>query len=122
MNRFLLTLSICSALIISSCRRKGNCDKLPTQFSSYDQAVSKIESSDFKIKEEANTSKSSWIRGASFYSCDGNTGFYIIQTDKQEYLYINMPYSVWAEFKNSESLGKFYNENIKHRYILQLTK
>lgn len=122
MNRFLLTLSICSALTISSCRTKDSCDKLPTQFSSYDQAVSKIESSDFKIKEEANTSKSSWIRGASFYSCDGNTGFYILQTDKQDYLYTNMPYSVWTEFKNAESLGKFYNENIKHRYIFQLTK
>lgn len=122
MNRFLLTLCICSALTIFSCRTKGSCDKLPTQFSSYDQAVSKIESSDFKIKEEANTSKSSWIRGASFYSCDGNTGFYILQTDKQDYLYTNMPYSVWTEFKNAESLGKFYNENIKHRYIFQLTK
>lgn len=122
MNRFLLTLCICFALTISSCRTKGSCDKLPTQFSSYDQAVSKIKSSDFKIKEEANTSKSSWIIGASFYSCDGNTGFYILQTDKQDYLYTNMPYSVWTEFKNAESLGKFYNENIKHRYIFQLTK
>lgn len=122
MNKFLLTLSICSALNIYACRIKDSCDKLPTQFSSYDQAVSKIESSDFKITEEANTSKSSWIRGASFYSCDGNTGFYILQTDKQDYLYTNMPYSIWTEFKNAESLGNFYNENIKHRYIFQLTK
>lgn len=122
MNRFLLILSFCFAITIFSCRTKESCDKLPTQFSSYDQAVSKIESSDFKIKEKANTSRSSWIRGASFYSCDGNTGFYIIQTDKQDYLYTNMPYSVWTEFKNAESLGKYYNENIKHRYIFQLTK
>lgn len=122
MNKFLLILSFCFALTISSCRTKESCDKLPTQFSSYDQAVSKIESSDFKIQEKANTSKSSWIRGASFYSCDGNTGFYILQTDKQDYLYTNMPYSVWTEFINAESLGKYYNENIKHRYIFQLTK
>ncbi|MEJ7830585.1 MAG: KTSC domain-containing protein [Segetibacter sp.] len=122
MNKFLLILSICSAINISSCRTKDNCDKLPTQFSSYDHAVSKIKSSLFKIKEEANASKSSWIRGASFYSCDGNTGFFILQTAKQDYLYSNMPYSVWTEFKNAESLGKFYNENIKHRYIFQLTK
>lgn len=121
MNKFLLTLSIFSVLTISSCRRKDICDKIPTQFSSYDQAVSKIESSDFKIKEEANTSKSSWIRGASFYSCDGNTGFFILQTDKKNYLYTDIPYSVWTEFKNSESLGKYYNEYIKHHYIFQLS-
>ncbi|MCB0646966.1 MAG: KTSC domain-containing protein [Saprospiraceae bacterium] len=122
MNKSILTLSFYIALIIPACRLKESCDTLPSQFSSYDQAVLKIESSDFKIKEIANTSKSSWIRGASFYSCDGNTGYYILQTDNQDYLYTNMPYSVWIKFKNAESLGKFYNENIKHRYIFQLTK
>lgn len=122
MNKFLLTISICFALTISSCKTKDSCDKLPAQFSSFDQAVLKIKSSDFRIKEEANTSKSSWIRGASFYSCDENTGFYILQTDKQEYLYTNMPYSVWTDFKNAESLGTFYNNNINHKYIFQLTK
>lgn len=122
MNKILIILSICSAIGISSCRIKDSCDKLPTQFSSYDQAVSKIESSNFKIEEEANTSKSSWIKGASFYSCDGNKGYFILQTDKHDYLYSNIPYSNWTEFKNAESFGKYYNENIKHHYIFQLTK
>jgi len=122
MNKLLSTICIYSALFISSCRQKDDCNNLPTQFSSYDEAVSKIESSSFKIKDEANISKSSWIRGASFYSCNGNNGFFILQTNKNDYLYSNMPYSVWTEFKNAESFGKYYNENIKHHYIFQLTK
>lgn len=122
MNKFLLTLYVYSSLFAYSCRQKNDCDQLPSKFSSYDEAASKIESSYFKIKEEVNTSKSSWIRGASFYSCDGNLGFFLLKTDKQKYLYSDMPYSVWTEFKNAESFGKSYNEIIKHKYTFQLTK
>ena len=75
-----------------------------------------------KLKDKVNASKSSWIRGASFYSCDGNSGYFILITDKNEYLYSEMPYSIWLEFKNAESFGKFYNEKIKYKYIFQLTK
>ncbi|MBA3649841.1 MAG: KTSC domain-containing protein [Chitinophagales bacterium] len=53
---------------------------------------------------------------------DGNYGFFILQTDKDDFLYSSMPYSVWTEFKNAESFGKYYNENIKYHYIFQLTK
>ncbi len=122
MTKTFLILSTCFAIAISSCRTKDGCDKLPIQFSSYDQAISKIKTSNFKINEKVNTSKSSWIRGAKFYSCNGDTGFFILQTDKQEYIYANMPYSIWVQFKNAESFGEFYNKNIKHRYIVQLIK
>lgn len=122
MNNFILFLCLISSSFFSSCSQKNNCDQLPTQFSTYEEAVTKIKSSQFKIKEETNTSKSSWIKAASFYSCNGNSGYFILQTDKNEYLFSDMPYSVWREFKNAESFGKFYNEKIKHKYIFQLTK
>ncbi len=120
MNKLFLSLCFISAAFLS-CRQNSNCDKLPTQFSSYDEAKSKIQGFYFKIQEEANTSNSSWIKGASFYSCDGTSGYFLLQTDKKEYLYSDMPYSVWTEFKNAESLGTFYNKKIKHNYIFKLT-
>jgi hypothetical protein len=46
-----------------------DCNKIPASFSSYEQASDLVKSSNFKIKESVNTSKSSWIRGATFYSC-----------------------------------------------------
>lgn len=119
-NRYLLAHLVFFASLFSSCRQNNNCDKLPKRFTSYAEAISKIESSKFEIKEEVNTSKSSWIRGASFYSCDGNIGFFILQTTKQKYLYSNMPYDLWIEFKNAESFGKFYNDKIKHQFIFKL--
>ena|SRR5258708_3130322 len=122
MNKFLLVVSFISILLTSACNQKNNCEQLTKQFSTYDEAVKKIKSSNFKINEEANTSKSSWIKGASFYSCDGILGYFILITDKREYLYSEMPYSVWLEFKNAESFGSFYNDKIKHKYIFNLSK
>ena len=122
MSRLLLTILAVYFIILSSCKQKNVYEQLTNQFSSYEEAKSKLENSNFKINEGVNTSKSSWIKGASFHSCNGETGYFILVTDNNEYLYANMPYKVWSDFKNANSFGKFYNQNIKHRYLLQLTK
>ena len=89
---------------------------MPAHFSSYEATTSWVKKASFKFTDKANTSKSSWIRSASYYSCDGKTGFFIFSTDDKEYIHANMPISVWYEFKQAESYGKYYNANIKHRY------
>lgn len=97
-----------------------SCTGLSNQYSSYSEAVTSIKSADFKIKESINTSRSSWVRGASFYSCDGETGFFIIKTDKQDYLYSNLPTHIWEGFKNADSFGSYYDRNIKNKYAFIL--
>lgn len=99
---------------------KYNCDDLETNFSTYDEAKVAIENTKFRIEETIDTSESSWIRGASYYSCDGNTGFFVLITDSQDYLYMDMPINVWNGFKNAESFGSYYNQNIKNKYAFQL--
>ena len=99
-----------------------NCDQLPTSFSSYDDAISAVKAATFKIQETLNTSKSSWIRGASYYSCDGITGYMIIETDEKEYLHQGVPISLWNQFKVAASFGSFYDHNFKHRYRFYLTQ
>ena len=92
------------AFIFNSCSQKTSCDQLPETYSTYAEAVRQIKSAQFKIKESVNTSKSSWIKNASYYSCNEKIGFFIFETAKKEYLYSDMPYSIWLEFKNAESL------------------
>ena len=98
------------------------CDQLPTTYSNYNKAISIIKTASFKIKESANTSKSSWINSASYFSCDGNTGYFIFVAKGKEYIHIGVPYSVWSVFKSAESFGSFYNKNIKHKYHLYLNQ
>lgn len=105
---------------IVSCRSQ-DCNKLPNNFTSYSQAISLVEGSTFKIHETANTSKSSWIRSAQYYSCDGNTGYFIYSTKEgKEYIHKGVPIDVWEEFKKADSKGSYYDYNIRFKYQLNL--
>lgn len=110
--------ALIALFFIASCSSK-DCTEISVSFSSYRQAKSEIRAADFLLKEEANTSRSSWIRSATYYSCDMETGFFEIETDKgNHYIFKDLPISVWEEFKTAKSLGKFYNQNIRGRYQL----
>lgn len=96
----------------------SDCTKIILPFRTYQEAKNTVESVKFKYTDEADTSKSSWIRGAQFYSCDGNSGYMIFQTNSKEYIHQGMPLHIWEEFKNAKSFGKYYNKNIKNHYRL----
>lgn len=117
-----LAIVLLLTILSISCSHKINCEQIPNSFSTYDEALLQIESAHFEISESVNTSKSSWIKNASYYSCDGQTGYFVLGTSKKQYLFSNMPYMVWKQFENAESFGKFYNEQIKNKYHFQLTK
>ena len=117
-----LKLFFLTLIFFISCSQKKNCDNLPKTFTNYNNAVEQIKSLDFEISESVNTSKSSWIRNASYYSCDGHTGFFILTTNNKEYLFSNLPYDVWKNFETAKSFGEFYNKEIRNKYILKLSK
>ncbi len=118
MKRLLLVILLLE--ILTSCKSQ-DCRNLPDRFSSYSQAVSLVKRSSFKIEETANTSNSSWITSAKYYSCDGSTGYFIYTTNKgAEYIHKAVPISVWKGFKTATSKGLYYNTNIKNRYQLKL--
>ena len=120
--KFIFKLTIPLILILGSfCQSfSQNCSEIPNHFNSYESAVSFVKHAHFKFVDQVNTSKSSWIRSASYYSCDGKTGYFIFTTDDKEYIHASMPIEVWREFKNAESFGKFYNAYIKNRYQFYL--
>lgn len=105
-------------ITVSSCG--NNCEDIPHNFSNYKQAKDVVLSSDFKLTDKADVSGSSWITSAKYFSCDGLSGFFIIETGNRTYIHKNMPYEVWENFKNADSKGSFYSRNIKGRYRLNL--
>ena len=109
-----LSLSICSC-------HSQNCNTLPSYFHSYKEAISKIKSGSFRFTDEANTSRSSWITSAKYYSCDEVTGYFIFTTNRNyEYIHQGVPIFIWRQFKTASSLGSFYDVKIKHKYQLIL--
>lgn len=109
-----------SILVFAFLSCSGNCNSISKKFSSYDEAISLVRSTDFSTEEKVNTD-SSWIESIEYYSCDGVKGFLIVNTKSgASYIYENIPKEVWNEFKNADSFGRFYNQNIKGNYYLGL--
>lgn len=119
MNHFIFKVLLLS-LFLMSFQGEKDCTNLPNTFSSYEQASNLVKSSVFKLHENVNTSKSSWIRAVNYYSCDSKKGFLIIKTDQGEYIHQNLPIEVWREFKNASSFGSYYSDNIRGNYKLNL--
>ena len=104
-------------LIIISCN--DNCDSIGENFISYDEAITVVRATDFSIEEKVDTD-SSWIDSIEYYSCDKTSGYLIVNTKKgKSYIHKNVPIQVWNEFKNADSFGRFYNQNIKGNYYLE---
>jgi hypothetical protein len=113
-NKFIF---ITALLFVMSCKAQ-NCEVLPDAFTNYDEALVQITKSSFKFSDNANTSNSSWIKDADYYSCDGVKGFFIIKSKSASYIHENVPKTVWTSFKNASSFGTFYNSRIKKEYQL----
>lgn len=106
-------------LFFISCVDK-NCEDLNSKFTSYDDAIDLVKNTDFNFEEKVNTD-SSWIDSIEFYSCDEISGYLIVNTNNgRSYIHKNVPVQVWSEFKNAESYGRFYNQNIKDNYYLEI--
>jgi hypothetical protein len=112
-------LYLLSVLFLISCHGQ-NCETVPSSFKSPEKALAIVGKASFSFHESINTSKSSWISGLSFYSCNNITGFLIMETESNKYIHQEVPVSLWQKLKNSPSFGTFYNYNIKGKYKVRL--
>jgi hypothetical protein len=110
-------------LVFTSCNNQNCSDINNKTFSSYSEAKQYVQTFDFQLSEEENLQRSSWMKKANYYSCDGLVGYFTYETkNRKNYIYRNVPMEVWQGFKNADSPGAFYNENIKGKFILVLDK
>lgn len=119
-NKVGLLKVLLALVLITCCKQLNDCSRLPMDFATYQEAINSVKSASFKISETADATSSSWIGRAAYYSCDGYTGYFIIETEGRKYIHERVPRDVWNDFKNSESLGSYYNQKIKGRYKMDL--
>ena len=97
-----------------------DCGQMPRHFNSYGAAIAFVKKAQFRFSDDINTSRSSWIRSASYYSCDGITGYFIFTTDTKEYIHSDVPVALWKQFKVAPSFGSYYDRNIRGKYRFRL--
>lgn len=107
-------------LLVSLCScQSQECDDLPENFASFESAKDKIHNAAFEYEDSFDTSRSSWIKSAQYYSCNGDQGYVIVSTNSNSYIHKNVPEELWEKFKVASSLGRFYNFNLKNNYQLK---
>lgn len=117
MKHLLIVLFI---ILVASCDAQ-TCKTLKEDFTSYENAISKVRSTEFVYQDQIDIIDSSWLIYAEYYSCDNQIGYFIITTNtNKSYIHKNLPFNVWSEFKKSLSKGSFYNQNIRYRYPLKI--
>lgn len=99
---------------------QSHCNNLPNHYNNYNEAIKKIKNAKFSVTDRIKTDRSSYIHGASYYSCDNNYGFMIVGVGNRQYLYDGVPRSVWQQFKLARSFGSFYDRYIRGRYRFNL--
>jgi hypothetical protein len=115
-----LFLSIALSSFISCAQKNSDCNGLPESFTSFQNAVEQVQNSKFLLQEVVDNPRSSWIKGLSYFSCDGQNGFLLMKTSKKTYLHQKVPIDIWRELCASPSLGSYYDKNIKHHFRLQI--
>ena len=117
----LILLLLLLNTVLTSCSSR-DCYQLPDRFESYEEAKVIISNTHFLFEESVWTLKSSWIDRASYHSCDGRTGFFIIHTGGKTYVHDRVPIGIWYGFKKADSYGRFYNRNLRGKFRLRVTK
>jgi hypothetical protein len=106
-------------LLVSLCSCQGQkCNDLPQEFESFYTAKIKILNTEFEVEDTFDTSRSSWIKSAHYYTCNRKTGFLIISTKTDSYIHQEVPLELWRKLKEASSIGSFYNMNILNNYQL----
>jgi hypothetical protein len=86
-------------------------------FTTYDEAVQYVRG--HYSGESIDARRSSWITSAEYFPADGR-GYLILGMTGRPYIFAGVPLQVWQEFKDAPSLGRYYNQNIRGRYRLNL--
>jgi hypothetical protein len=67
--------------------------------------------------ERIDTSRSSFVTSAEYFDANGE-GYLILGLNRRPYIYRGVPVELWRRFKAAESFGRFYNQHIKGRYLV----
>ena len=77
MGKCNFVLFLMAFVLMGSCSLQ-DCEDFDTKFLSYREALTAIRLWEFALAEECDTSESSWIDGAEFYSCDEQRGYSLL--------------------------------------------
>ncbi|MGB3180971.1 MAG: hypothetical protein WBB45_06255 [Cyclobacteriaceae bacterium] len=93
------------------------CNNIPRDLGNRTQAISTLSDTEFIFEQSLETLQVFGVKKATFYSCDGNLGYLVVNTSRRNYLYENVPRALWENFKVAYSIDGFFVKNLKYNTI-----
>ncbi len=93
-----------------------SCDSLDVSGMTRVEAIKQVENAVFRFNQNFKLSRTSGVRAAHYYSCDGSKGYLVITVNKDKLLFLNVPKNVWNEIITSSDIDGFYEESIRGKF------
>ncbi|MFA0964127.1 hypothetical protein AB9P05_20125 [Roseivirga sp. BDSF3-8] len=93
------------------------CNNVPRDLGNRVQAIQTLQDTEFTFEQSLETLQVFGVKKATYYSCDGNLGYLVVNTYRRNYLYENVPRELWENFKNAYSIDGFFTKNLKFNTI-----
>ena len=88
----------------------------------FNRAVEDINMTSWGYTDSFEEFNSSFINGGSFFTNRYELGmassYLVLEMNRKQYIFKNVPYNIWTGLKASESKGEFYNYYIRGHYQL----
>jgi len=86
-------------------------------FMIFSAAAAEPFSSDAYEREDLPDLRSSWIGGLTYYrEKGGDSGMLVVQIKGKTVTYLDVPETLWQEFRQADSPGSLYGKRVKNRF------
>jgi hypothetical protein len=93
-----------------------NCDSIHSPGTDFNDGYDQLKSATWRFKQSIKLNRYEGIRRAEYYSCDGQTGFLIVLSEKNDCLYEIVPIAIWNDFLKTPDPEKYFNEKISEDF------
>jgi hypothetical protein len=113
MRAFLLIIIGVSIFFLNTANQSNNCTGLDGNSLSGKALIEQLEKTKFEMKQEMRTFNLFGLKEAKFYSCDGETGYMVVEKNSKTEVFRNVPLKVWKEFRLAKSSDAYFVDNIE---------
>ena len=96
--------------------QKTTCDSLDIQNGEPLKILQKIKDATWRYTQSIHLNRPYGFRHADFYSCDVQSGFLVIEIDDKNYIYEDVPVTLWEEFSKTIDPDGFIDDKIKGKF------
>ena len=89
-----------------------NCDSLDLKDIEKKEVLKLLEQASFRFRQEFKLTRQEGLKGAAYYSCDGERGYLAVFYHDHSYLFKNVTKEIWVGFSKSSDPEGFFTKQI----------